>query len=491
MYLTKSDEINRQLEAGSVESNSQTLWNLIDDDINSKSKKEMKEGEKYYINEPDIDSHDFRLYYKNKSETAFDYSASNIKAKGSDHTLLVDQKKDYIIGKNPTVTISPENPDLEDLLTDKLFEELREQVQGASNKGVEWLHPFVNESGEFDYTIISAIECVPSYETQYLRTLEKMYRYYSTEIITGRGNVTEELKFTLEIWDKETVKIYEAIKTTYSTGKIEKGTFVLVEERFHFNTFNTTNPDSRTGQGWGLVPFIKLKNNNKEKSDLIKYKGLIDGLNMIRSKGVNTLADIQEIIYVIKGYADRNENTSKQVDQAERVRTKLKTQKIAFVDGQGGVDAIQAEMPVEATEKIIGILKEEIYEYGQGVRVSKDQAGNQTGVGLTFQYSALETKAKPLMRSIKQVIKELIGFYAIFLNKTDKRVPDYEVDITFNTSMIIDEAQLVDNLMKSNASLKTKLKNDPFVEDVESELDQIKEERLSNTEEFEPVEDAE
>lgn len=491
MYLTAQDNINRLIDLQSIESDSQALWQLIDSDMKSKSKIEMQEGEEYFINEAEIDEKDFRLYYKNKSTTALDLSASNIKAKSPDHNLLVTQKVDYIFGQNPTITIEPEvfrNELNQNVLTDKLYEELREQLQGASNKGVEWLHPFVNENSKFDYTIINARECIPSYETQYLRKLDKMYRYYSTELVNG--SMTKEVEFTVEIWDDNQVTILKGKRSTSTTGIVTDGNFEIVEQRGHFEQFNTTNPDDRSSEGWGEVPFIRLRNNNKEKSDLIKYKGLIDGLNLVRSKGVNTLADIQEVVYIIKGYNDRAQNNAKEVDPAEYVREKLKTQKVAFVDAVGGVDAITAEVPIEATKTMIEILKEEIYEYGQGVRVVKDKSGNQTGVGLTFQYSALQSKAKPAMRSLKQVINTLIKFYQIFLEKQNKNsYPDAEIDITFNTSMIVDEAQLMDNLMKSSASLETKLKNDPFVEDVEEELAKIKQERLDNSEEFEPVEE--
>ncbi|HBF5492345.1 TPA: phage portal protein, partial [Clostridioides difficile] len=55
-------------------------------------------------------------------------------------------------------------------------------------------------------------------------------------------------------------------------------------------------------QGWGKVPFIPFKNNEKCVSDLTFYKSLID----IYDNNISTLADnldeIQEFVYILKEY---------------------------------------------------------------------------------------------------------------------------------------------------------------------------------------------
>ena len=47
--------------------------------------------------------------------------------------------------------------------------------------------------------------------------------------------------------------------------------------------------------GWGRVPFIPLRNNDKEMTDLELVKGLIDAYDYISSEGTNNLRDMVDL----------------------------------------------------------------------------------------------------------------------------------------------------------------------------------------------------
>ena len=52
--------------------------------------------------------------------------------------------------------------------------------------------------------------------------------------------------------------------------------------------------------GWGRVPFIPLRNNEKELTDLQLVKGLIDAYDLVSSEGTNNLLDLVDLYWVMK-----------------------------------------------------------------------------------------------------------------------------------------------------------------------------------------------
>ena len=57
----------------------------------------------------------------------------------------------------------------------------------------------------------------------------------------------------------------------------------------------------RDRHGWGRVPFIPLRNNEKELTDLQLVKGLIDAYDLVSSEGTNNLLDLVDLYWVIQG----------------------------------------------------------------------------------------------------------------------------------------------------------------------------------------------
>ena len=70
---------------------------------------------------------------------------------------------------------------------------MQELLKNASNKGKEWLHPFVDEEGNFDYLRIPAEEVIPIYDSTKKRSLLYAIRYYDIK------NIDDELKQILTL----------------------------------------------------------------------------------------------------------------------------------------------------------------------------------------------------------------------------------------------------------------------------------------------------
>src|SRR5690606_12428923 len=111
-----------------------------------------------------------------------------------------------------------------------------ELVKNASNKGKEWLHPYIDENGEFDYVITPAEQCIPIYEDKRQTKLQHMIRYYP--IILDDKEVIQ-----VELWSKQDV--------TYYIFHQKKLMFDMTEAVNPAPHFYFIHNDQETGYGWG------------------------------------------------------------------------------------------------------------------------------------------------------------------------------------------------------------------------------------------------
>lgn len=240
----------------------------------------MLEGVAYYLNQADIKKR-LRYFYED-GVRKIDTEKPNNRISHSWHKLLVQQKVQYLVGK--PITFNADDSKFLQLVNDFVNEDfddcIQELLKNASNKGREWLHPFVDEEGEFDFIRIPAEEVIPVYDTTKKRKLLYAIRYYDVK------NIDDEFTRKVELYTDEQIFYY----VEYNGA--------LVQDFAYEN-----NPESHfydkqgNGYGWGKVPMIEFKNNEEGVSDLIFYKDLIDAYNGNISNNANTFDEMQDIIF--------------------------------------------------------------------------------------------------------------------------------------------------------------------------------------------------
>lgn len=417
-------------------------------------------GEDYYYKRNDITK---RVIYKydNNGNKVIDTDATNNKIASGRHKLLVDQKVGYLVGDPVTIGYKEEQ-DIEpiiELLGDEFDDYLTELVKNASNKGNDWIHPYIDENGEFDYIIVPTQEFIPIFDNSKRKNLVAGIRHYKLD----HDDVVK-----VEFWEDETVTYYE----------MHNGSLVLDsdldsdEEDNPAPHFTYSRGDTTDGYGWGKVPFVEFKNNEDNIPDINYYKDTIDVYDKIMSDSSNTIEDIQEFIYVLKGYDGTD------IDQAV---TNLKRYKGVAVDGDNaGVDILQGEMPMNSVGSYLDRLKKELYDSGMGVDTDVDKFGNNpSGVSLKNLYSLLDMKANVLERKFTKALKQFMWFVTEYAKMNG--IGEYDpkkFTFTFNKSMLTNELEQVQMIQQSLGivSKETLLANHPLVEDVQLELERLERE---------------
>ena len=217
--------INAKISAAGVINESEIIKYILNEDINSLSKREMQKGRQYYNSQHDVLEKNFNERYIEETETTDGYekekrrvfknpNRSNHHDVHSFHKLLVDQKVSYMVGKEPTISVKGAEDDstseeyeafVADIADENFDEMLQKWVKGASNKGYEVLHFYYDDDGNLDYCIVPAEEIIPIYDSEYQKNLEEVIRYYTVSVIKN-GQTYRRRK--VEWWKKTTSSCY-------------------------------------------------------------------------------------------------------------------------------------------------------------------------------------------------------------------------------------------------------------------------------------------
>ena len=480
MFITEMELLKARLAAGKRLNDSQILKDILQEDSGSEKKKRMEEGERYFRGEHDILQKDFRR--SPVSETGqdgeerlqmfFNPNRSNLHCVNPFHHTLVTQKAAYLVGREPTITVKSGDTAFEKMLAETADEQFNGMLQkwiiGAANKGVEYLHVYYDEDGELRYCIVPAEEIIAVYDEVHQQDLREVIRYYDIKVLDGGR---EKTKRRVEWWTADSVTRY----TEDSSGE-----FLQEETGGHWAVTEILDGEEKETlqHGWGRVPFISLRNNEREMTDLQPVKGLIDAYDHISSEGTNNLLDMVDLYWVIQGYGG---------ETAGAVAKKLQVNKaVQISDSSGSVEAKQVELPVGGRLDWMQMLRKDIFHFGMGVDTDSDDWGRAaSGVALKFQYAMFHLKVNGIMPEIRRAVKEFLWFVVEDYNREHGTDWSWkEIQIGLNTNSITDDMETMQIIQASKGivSEKTLLGRHPFVEDVNSEMEQLERERKGKEE---------
>lgn len=411
-------------------------------------RQEIITAKKYYENENDILKTGVTTENNDGLRNADNRISHNF------HQLIVDEKAAYMFTYPVQFNLDNNteiNKSIDELLGEERESIAQELCVEASNAGKAFLHYWTNELDEFEYAVVNSEEVVSKYDNTLKKKLIEVFRYY-------QSYEGDKAFVSVEHWTDKSFVIYKL------KGSIESEDLKLIDTEVVTHEFES-------------VPFIEFRNNKTASSDLKKYKTLIDLADKVMSGYANDIEDIQEVIYILEGYGG---------EDLQEFKTDLKRFKAIKTDGGpegGSVKTLQIEIPVEARVKLIDILEKRIYEAGQALQQDTESVGNASGVALKFFYRKLELKAGKTETEFKKGFNALIRAMLKYLNKEVAKINQ-----TYTRNMISNELETSQIAANSTGviSENTILKNHPWVEDVELEIQKLKSERneLNTYDEF-------
>lgn len=420
------------------------------------------EGDRYYRVQNDI------IYREPKHKDAQvgenPLRSADNKIPFSFYQLLVNQKAAYMFTAPPLFDVGNDtlNKQVAETLGDRYPQKIKELCVNASNAGVAWLHYWQDEDG-FDYGVVPSAQIIPVWSRKLNKKLLAVLRVYTD--YDEQGDAWDIYEYwtdtTCETFRKRTSDDFEALSY-----------YPMFTD---FYVAGLTGAENTMVHNYGRVPFIPFLNNNIATRDLDAVKRLIDTYDKTFSGFVDDLEDIQEVILILTNYGGQDMG---------QFLSDLKYYKSIQVQSSGdgdksGVSTLNIDIPVEARDKLLELTRKAIFDTGQGIDPQQQGLDSTSGEAMKFLYALLEIKAGLLETEFRIGLADLVR--AICRSK-GREVG--QIIQTWTRTSIRNDAELASMCSDSVGviSKKTILKNHPFVEDAEKELEQIEKERQEELE---------
>lgn len=473
--MTQTEIINRQVADKSPQGAQQTAFiqAMITQFRNSAAYKFMATAQSYYENDPDIKDKKRMVIAKDTENNAVLKESKVLANNKLQHNFmkkLTRQKIGYMLGK--PFTLSPVKAEdseakaffeaLEEYLDMSFFKFIKNVARDSIVKGIAWVQAYYNEAGVLKFRRCAPEEVIPLWADADHTVLDAVIHPYEVEQYTGGD---KKIVKYVEYFTRNGVYYY----MWDDTGHLVPNPDIEINPGAHFYLKpEDAETEEPVGANWAQIPFIPFKYDPDEQSLLSRIKSLIDDYDKKTSSIADNIDDHPNSVTVVKNY----DGASKE----EFVQNKNEYRTI-FVQGDGDARSLETPLNVTDLDKHLERLRQDIYEFGQGVNTADKDIRDTSGVALRFIYADLDMDCVDWGGEVKWSLIKLIWFIQQdIMSRTGTDYSKVRYDIVFNTDVIINESETILNCMNSvgRVSDKTIAENHPWTIDAEKEMAAIK-----------------
>ena len=377
------------------------------------------------------------------------------------YAQMVKQKVNYLFSK--PMIIMCENPEhemrLKKYFGKKFLSIMKNLATEFINGGIAYLYPFYNRDGLLDFEIFSGAEILPIWGDQAHKYLDSAVRIYT---------IKEQVGDFLQVVKYATVFLEDSMKTY----KLEEHSVIFMMERPYVVSGNPMKPFR-----WGRIPLIPFKANSKEIPLLQQCKSIQDSLNYVESVYLDALSETGDtsILAVSGGGVEKPEELRKNITETRLIYLKN------IPGSDADIKAVQLETKKDNYELMIKILRRSLVENCHGFELKDDKVGgnNVNEMNIKSMYISLDLDANNIETEFQYSMTQLLYFLNVhFQNQNLEPVNIDEINIITDRDTIVNvESQIaLANSLYGKVSLPTYLSQLSCVENVQEELERIKEE---------------
>jgi SPP1 family phage portal protein len=392
---------------------------------------------------------------------------------------MVNQKANYLLGQPFVIESKNETYArlLKEVFNKRFMKLLKNGGKAALNGGIAWLYPYYTDAGELAFRLFPSYEILPFWKDSEHTMLDFAVRLY---LVEGYEGTVPKLIEKVEVYDLQ--GIHKFI--------LDGGVLIpdISTEKKNFDSSYVTVIEGKravAGLNWQKIPLIPLKYNEQEIPLIQRVKTLQDGINVMLSDFENNMQeDSRNTILVIKNYDGTD------LGQFRHNLATFGAVKVRY-DGEtkGGVDTLEITVNAENYKAILEIFKKALIENAMGYDAKDDRlSGNPNQMNIQSMYSDIDLNANDMETELQAAFEEILWFVNVHLANTGQGdFEGEEVNIVFNRDMMMDEGQIIENIRNSVGILsnQTLVAQHPWIDDVETELKKIEEEKQKEQEELE------
>lgn len=376
-----------------------------------------------------------------------DPSKPNNKIANAYASYITDTLVGYFIGEPISYTSNDDNL-LQDL--SMIFEyndeadENAELAKNASVYGVAYEMLYLSEEDKMiRFKSLNPKEIIPIFDKTIEENLMAVIRYYDDY------DVVEDKTFTIvEVIDNTNVRRYKM-----------DNSFLLLEEYPHY---------------FGMVPVAIYKNNEEQRGDFEAVISLIDAYDKMESDTLNDFEYFVDAYLALYGFTA----------EAEDVAT-MKENRILLMDEGTSAEWLIKQTSDVYVENMKNRLDADIHKFAKCPNMSdKEFASNASGVAIKFKLLGTENLVSIKERKFKRGLQQRLELMSMISGVLREGFDWRGVDIIFTRNIPSNDTDIANmvNTLKDIVSEETLLAQIPFVENVQDELERLKQEREENKE---------
>lgn len=172
-------------------------------------------------------------------------------------------------------------------------------------------------------------------------------------------------------------------------------------------SINALGETVESGSNYPGFPIIPMYANDLKQSELIGVRESIDCYDFVKSGLANAIDDTSAVYWILKN--------SGGMDDADisQFLDRLRTVRAAAVDEEGDVEAHTLDVPYEARQTMLTILRNDLYEDFQLVDMDKIMSGNITATAIRMGYQNQDDKCGDFEYYIRDFIARLFALLNI------------------------------------------------------------------------------
>lgn len=283
------------------------------------------------------------------------------------------------------------------------------------------------------------------------------------------------------IEEKELFGVYYYAKRD-DTQKIAEWVAVVSTENYTYelNILNDPKLEQTVSEQpvphyFGGIQIIEYLNNKSGMGDFEQQIPLIDAYNTLMSDRVTDKEQFIDAILVLYGstMGDDEEETA----EAQKA---LKMKKLLELPSDAKAEYLTRSMDESGAEVLRKALKEDIYNFSHVPNLTDENfAGNTSGVAMQYKLLGLEMITKTKERYYRRGLEKRIKLFCNYLSLKAMANDATSVVPTFSRSLPKNLQELASTLysLKDMVSMKTLLKQIPFVEDPDAEEEAVRVEK--------------
>jgi SPP1 family phage portal protein len=415
------------------------VFEAIEEHKDSAAYKVASIAEKYYAKKNVTIMAFQKMLYNMHGQAVPDLWSANYKLRTHFFRRFVTQQVQYVLSNGVTFQ--------EDATKDKLGKKFDTQLQKAAKKAMV-------DSVSFLFWNLDHIEVfcfadtptdpgfVPLYDAD-TGALRAGVRYWHPDENTTRATLYEENGYT------EYKKVKDAITQ-------------LEEKRSYKKTTVSSKADGVSGErneNYSTFPIVPLYANDLHESELEGHRESIDCYDYIKSGLANDIDDTSGFYWALE-----NSGGMDDVDLAKFVE-RMRTVRAATLDEDGAkATAHTLDIPTEAREKMLEILRKDLYEDFQIVNVTELSAGQKTATEIQAAYQPMDDKCGDFEYCLIDAIHDILSLAGI----DDEPSFHYNriVNQTEETNMVISAAAyLTEDMVVKKLPFLTPEEADEVIQD--------------------------